>query len=185
MPGEPTFAATAPITGAQSLPDFCHVDNVALEPPAPTTEITRVAPPTRSANHGAAARGSVFAGAATAAGRCTEELVATDDLVTLLTDVVVGTALEESLVAPAVVGSTEVVRGASDTPAGEACGDPLADTTTSAATATAAATGHRTRTASGTFARRWNISLSLHQPMRRISRTTLSPQAAFIGAVQT
>jgi hypothetical protein len=34
-PGEPTFAATPPSTRAQSLPDFCHVDNVASEPPHP------------------------------------------------------------------------------------------------------------------------------------------------------
>jgi hypothetical protein len=88
------LAATPPITDAQSLPDFCHVDNVALEPPAPTTEITWVALPTRAANHGASARCPVFAGAATAAGRGTEELVAAEGLVTLLADVVVGTVLE-------------------------------------------------------------------------------------------
>lgn len=141
IPGEPTLAATPLTTCVQSLPDFCHVDSVAFEPPAPTTEITWVAPPTRAANHGASTRCSVFTGAATAAGRGTDELVVADDLVTLLTDAVVGTTLVEGSVDElGVVGSTDVVRGSFDALIGEACGDPLEDTTTSAATATAATT---------------------------------------------
>lgn len=86
-----------------------------------------------------------------------------DDMVTLLTDVVVGTALElGSVDEPAVVDSAEVGLCTADALTGAACGDSSADTTTSTATAAAATTGHRTRTRTGTLARRRNIPISLH-----------------------
>lgn len=158
------MAATPPITGAQSLPDFCHVDNVAFEPPVPTTEITWLALPTRPANHGASARCAVVAGPTTAAGRGIEELVAADDLVTLLADGVVVTVLETGSVDElATVTAADVDGGASEAPTERTSGDPLADTTTTVATAVAATTGHRTLTARGTFARRRNIPLSLRK----------------------
>ncbi|GAB2857354.1 hypothetical protein GCM10027200_67110 [Lentzea nigeriaca] len=132
---------------------------MAFEPPAPTTEITCVAPATRLANHGGSALRAVGTGATTAAGFGAEELV---DLAALLTVVVVGTALElDSATELTVVNSADVVRCTPDSATGETCGDSVADTTTSAATATTATAGHKTLTARGSFARRRNIPISL------------------------
>ncbi|GGU48172.1 hypothetical protein GCM10010178_46080 [Lentzea flava] len=174
IPGDPTLAATPPITCAQSFPDFCHVDNVALEPPAPTTEITCVAPPTRPANHGASTRASVFAGAVTAAGRGTEELEA--DLAALLTDVVVGTALDtDSAAELTVVVEVDTAPSTSEAPTGAACGASRPAATTSTATTTAATTGHKTRTSTGTWAKRRTIPLSPRRNRPPLTTETSRP----------